>query len=203
MAKPALVERKTQIHHLWDKHHQVLRLIALGNKDKDIAEAVGMTPMMISTIRCSNISKDILSVMRGALDQTTIDIAKEIGNLAPRAVKVLEELMDSENERIQLSAAVDVLDRAGYAAQKNLKVDIHNHVTQADIDDIKRRAVEAGMLALDGPPTPAIVEGEFTTKCEAFGRDSVSNDSEREVRGGDEVGDSANVVADVEIVMEA
>lgn len=85
--------------------------------------------------------------MHAARDIDAVDISQEIKALAPAAVKVLEELMDNDLPNIKLKAAQDVLDRAGFAAVKTIQTaNIHAHLTREDIDDIKKRAKDIGLL---------------------------------------------------------
>ena len=152
MGRPGLLsqgkERKYEIQNLWDKHHQVLRMCALGVDRKDIAARTGLSPTMVSTITNSTLGREALTVMRGTLDKGIIDISQAIHELAPKAVEVLEELLEAENEKVRLTAAMDVLDRAGHAAQKNINLSVTHKVTQEDIEAIKQRAMESGLLAV-------------------------------------------------------
>jgi len=135
---PANGPRKYQIQNIWDIHHRIMQLALIGMKQGDIARELGVSGTMVSYTLNSEVVKRQMAVMRGAADAEALDIAIEIRRLAPIAVKKLEELMNSENERIKLDTAKDVLDRAGYGAAKRL--DISHHLTADDIEQIKERA---------------------------------------------------------------
>lgn len=153
MPRPSLLSqgktRKYEIQNLWDKHHQVLRMTALGVKPAIIAEQIGLSKDMVSAIVNSTIAQDLLRVMRGTLDKATMDVSLAIKELEPKAVQVLEHLLDSESERIRLSAAMDILDRGGHPAQKNVNFTHTHRVSAADLEEIKRRAEAAGLLSGD------------------------------------------------------
>jgi hypothetical protein len=103
---------------------------------------------MVSYTLRSPIVKEQLKNMHAARDIDAVDIAQEIKALAPAAVKVLEELMESELPNIKLKSAQDILDRAGFAAVKTIQTaNIHAHLTKEDIDDIKKRAKDIGLCS--------------------------------------------------------
>ena len=138
------------IKRIWQQHHEVIRLAVLGFKPADIARMTDFTPLMIRNILGSEVVKRQIAVMQGARDAETLDIKAEIDALAPTAIRVLRDIMESEDEsgRNKLAAATDILDRAGYAAPKVIVGDIkHRHglISQEDLDELKRRAREAKM----------------------------------------------------------
>jgi hypothetical protein len=80
-------------------------------------------------------------------DLDAVDVSKEIRDLAPKAVRILDDLMDSELPNIKLGAAKDILDRAGHAAIKTIRTEnLHAHFTAEEIADMKIRAKEVGLL---------------------------------------------------------
>jgi hypothetical protein len=179
MPRPSLIsqgkQRKYEVQHLYDKHHQVLRLTALGTmKPKDIARIVNLSPQMVSNIVNSTIGQDILKVIRGSLDKQLIDISQAIKELAPRAVETISELLESEDARVRLKAATDILDRSGYAAPKNLNISHTHRVSQEDIEEIKRRCMESGLLSTVEIPDAEVqaladgdvVDAEFDDEAE-------------------------------------
>jgi len=137
-------ERKYNIQKLWDIHHEILRLTLLGMKSVDIANLLGITTATVSYTQNSPISKRQLSIMRGARDANTLDVAKTIQELQPKAVQRLSELMESETEAISLKAAMTLLDRGGNAPVQRIQAD-HRHVsfTLDEIQAIKDRAKQA------------------------------------------------------------
>lgn len=136
-----------QIEQMWELHHEVCRLALIGMKQIDIANHLGVSPVMVSYTLRSPLVQRQLNHLKAVRDLEAIDVSKEIQELAPRAVKVLEELMENELPNIKLKAATDVLDRAGHAAVRTLRTEnIHAHFTADEISDIKKRAREVGLL---------------------------------------------------------
>ena len=142
--------RKYQIKSIWDLHHEIMRLAVLGWKPVEIAKQLGVTPQTISNTLGSELVKRQMEVMRGARDSSTVDVLEEIKALAPAALETVENIMRDENSgaRTRLSAAIDVLDRAGYAAPKVIEGRfLSAHLTVEEIEDIKRRAMNAKLIA--------------------------------------------------------
>jgi predicted transcriptional regulator len=139
--------KQYQVEQMWELHHEVCRLALIGMKQVDIATHLGVSPVMVSYTLRSPIVQRQLNQLKAVRDIDAIDVAKEIQALAPRAVRVLDELMDSELPNIKLKAATDILDRAGHAAVRTLRTEnIHAHFTADEISDIKKRAREVGLL---------------------------------------------------------
>ena len=136
-----------QIEQLWDIHHEILRLALIGNKPVEIAAHLGVSPAMVSYTLRSPIAARQLECMHADRDGSAIKVAEEIKKLAPRAVEVLEELLDDPLPNMKLAAAKDILDRAGYAAVRLVKAEVqHSHFTSEEISEIKQRARDIGLL---------------------------------------------------------
>ena len=142
--------RKYQIKSIWDLHHEIMRLAVLGWKSTEIAQQLGCTPETVSNTLGSELVKRQLEVMRGARDSDTIDVLEEIKRLAPTALETIKGVMEDINSgaRTRLTAAIDIMDRAGYAAPKVIEGRFTNvHLTVEEIEDIKRRAQSARLIA--------------------------------------------------------
>jgi predicted transcriptional regulator len=135
------------IEQLWDIHHEILRLALMGNKQIDIARHLNISPVMVSYTLRSPIAAQQLECMHADRNGRAMVIAEEIKKLAPRAVEVLEELLDDPLPNMKLAAAKDILDRAGHAAVRVIKADVqHTHFTSDEINEIKQRAKDIGLL---------------------------------------------------------
>ncbi len=136
-----------QVGHLWEMHHEVIRLIMLGMQNKDIAERLDVTPEHISGIRNSKIVQDRLVLMTAARDVDTIDIAKDILKIAPKSLKLLEDIIGGEGQGkdatigLRARVAESNLDRSGFGAPKKvIGIHAHGHYTGEEIEELKRRA---------------------------------------------------------------
>ena len=132
---------------VWESHAEITRRILLGQKNTVIAEALGCSTQMVSNVRNSPVIQDRLSLMRGARDASAIDIARDIQEFAPEALRLLKEIVlgkgPGENASAALRAKVssDFLDRAGHGAVRK-EQHLHAHLTSEEIEGIKQRALE-------------------------------------------------------------
>jgi hypothetical protein len=117
--------RQYTLQEIQDSHREIARLLVMGVKSVDIADALGVTPAMVSYTKNSPVVK------------------REI---APRALEVMEALMDESNDAIKAKIAADLLDRAGHGAVKNINVhSLSAHLSKDDILEIKNRARQIGL----------------------------------------------------------
>lgn len=141
------------------RHHQILRFHLLGWKNKDIAAHLGVSLMTVTTVVNSSLGRLKTQVMTAELDHTAMEAARRIRQLAPQAVQMVEEIMNSDEApmAIRLSAAKDLLDRAGLAAPK--KVDVNStsvSLSASDLENLKAAALQraaANGLLIDVPAT--------------------------------------------------
>lgn len=140
--------RQYQIQQLWEVHHEVLRRLVLGQKSIEIARDLAITPAVVSYVKNSEVGRRQLSLMRAAADVSVVNITGRIKEIASEAVRVMEAALSEDHPMgIRLKAATDVLDRAGYAAPKVLRTEnYHAHFGAEDIEEIKKRARESGVI---------------------------------------------------------
>jgi len=139
-AKPG--ERKAyQVKNLWSRHNEMLRLKLLGVSNKKIGEILGIRREYVSQVVNSDIAKAKLSVMEGARDAETLDVAIEIKRMIPKALKIYEEILNDEEGRVSMTlkkntADTIVKDLGGYEAPKKVAV---GHFSVEEIEAIKSR----------------------------------------------------------------
>jgi hypothetical protein len=140
-----------QVAEMWDKHHEIARRLVLGiESNTEIAKALGVTAQQVSNVKNSPVVQDKVVVMRAARDATTIDLSKDILEMAPIAIaRMREALEDGTVKGKELSAegilkqANNIIDRE--VGKPTLRVDtrnVHGHFTMDDIDRIKAKARE-------------------------------------------------------------
>jgi hypothetical protein len=143
--------RTWQVSKIWDLHHEIKRRILLGQKNTIIAEALGCTPVTVSNVRNSPIIQDQLAIMQGARDANTVDIAREIQEFAPEALKLLKDIVRGEGVGKNASTALRAkeangfLDRAGHVPIRK-EQHVHAHLTPEEIEGIKERAFKDGPI---------------------------------------------------------
>jgi hypothetical protein len=139
-------ERQYNVKSLWDHHQQMLRLIALGRSNVEIAEAMDCTPQSVSNLRNSPVAKVKLEQLKRTLDEEAVDIGTRIQEFAPVALRLLEDVISGRDPDASISLRAKYaslhLSRAGFGEVKKV-ASINTHLTRDDIEDIKRRAVDA------------------------------------------------------------
>jgi hypothetical protein len=148
--------KKWQVAEMWDNHHEIARRLVLGQKGSDIAKDLGCSEVLISNVKNSPVVKDKLAIMHAARDAGTINLAREIADLAPLAVQKIREAIELGsvngkecNASSILKECNGVLDREmGKAIQRVDTRGVYAHLTGEDLERIKQRAKE---LAPEAP----------------------------------------------------
>ena len=149
-------ERKTfEVDKMWEIHQEIARLLHLGFSNVAIAERLGVTPVMVSYTRNSRVVKDKLELMKGARDADVVDLSISIRKKAPEALRLLEKIIEGDSGALgaepslplRAATAEKWLNRAGYPEQKpNVNLHMHKHYGAEDIERIKQRARDSGMV---------------------------------------------------------
>lgn len=136
---------------MWDLHHEIARRVMLGEKNVNIAEALKIHPQTVSIVKNSPIVQEKISILRGARDADTIDLAKEIKEIAPDALSLLKDIIRGEGEGqgasllLRAKEANGMLARNGFGIPHRVQSEsTHTFLTGEDLERIKRRAITNG-----------------------------------------------------------
>lgn len=174
MATPLATEHSPSYQKLLDnlrkrqpspRVRNALRLYASGavKSKKEAAEAVGLSPQALYTPTMPSLgdtpTRRLMNEIDAALDDKTVDMSRVLAMLSRKAVKKINSLMDnSENEHIQLKAAVDLADRAPETS-KTHKVAVAN--IRMNSDDAKELAAAMVESARARREFAHVAEGDF------------------------------------------
>jgi hypothetical protein len=143
-----------ELGRLNQRHHEVLNLAVLGISNEMIGQAVGLNPAHVSRIVTSELGQQKMALLRGARDMDTVDVAKRIQNLVPKALDIYEKILSEEltpgssphggaNIALQKATADTIMkDFSGHAVPKKVLVG-HAKVTPELLNELK----EAGKAA--------------------------------------------------------
>jgi predicted transcriptional regulator len=136
--------KRWQVSEMWDRHHEVARLISLGYKNTEIAEKLGCTPQSVSMIRNSPVVGEQVGILQGVRDKETVDINKRIRSLVPKCLDVVEECLEDEKVPVSVKAmnAFKLMAVAGHTPPKNHFVQSTHTLRVEDIEAIKERALQ-------------------------------------------------------------
>ena len=144
-------ERKGwQVAQMWESHHEIARRLILGQSNEEIAIDLNCTAQTVSNVRNSPVVQEKLAIMSAARDAGTLELAKEIADLAPLALQRVKEAIENGtvlgkelSGSIILKEANGLLDREiGKPTQRIDTRGLHGVFTLADIERIKERARE-------------------------------------------------------------
>jgi hypothetical protein len=142
------MRKSFQLAELHEKHHEIARRIVVGHKPKEIAKDLGLNYHTVISIKNSPIVQEQIKLLSGARDSDTLDVAKQIRNLAPKCVEVLENILEDEEttQSLKMKASLAILDRAGHSVPKNVNMkSVHAVLSPNDLAVIKERALEIGL----------------------------------------------------------
>jgi transcriptional regulator with XRE-family HTH domain len=152
-------KKKEKVKQLWDRHQRILHRVNLGQGNKEIAQALGVTPQNVSDVRNSKLGRDKLDILRAVADVDNIDAKKRIMEVVPKALDFLEDVIEGKGEGEGASLALRArmadkhLGRAGLGEIKK-SASVTHTLTTDDIERIKIRAAEAarqaGVISVNG-----------------------------------------------------
>ena len=139
-----------QISKMWDNHHEIARLLVLGMSNVEIAERMNCSPQTVSNVRNSPVVQDKLAILHAVRDVATGDLAHEIAEMAPMALKRIREVLETGTVHGQTASAAvimkeanNLLDREmGKAVQRIDSRNVNTTLTTSDLDAIRQRAAE-------------------------------------------------------------
>lgn len=143
-------KRGYDVKQLWERHHAMLREVVIGKTNVQIAEEMGCTPQTVSNVRNSPLAREVIEARRKELDAQTVDMSKQIEEFAPKALRLLEDIITGEIDGASLALRAKYahahLGRAGYGEVKKIQA-LHGKLSRDDIEALKQRAVHAAQNA--------------------------------------------------------
>ena len=147
-------EDKTyQVKQLWDIHHEIIRRLVIGQRSRQIAEDLNITPQTVSNVRNSPIVKRQIQMLQAQRDSEAISLKDRIDEIAPKAIKLLErkiedDLGGDEVTQVGVRAALGTLD---FAVPKRSEIAVKHGVDVTLLEEIKERARKSKMLVEKTP----------------------------------------------------
>lgn len=138
------------LKQLNSKHHEILRLKALGLKTTEVSELTGMGKQQVSNVLNSPIGQQQLSLIQGGRTEKTLDILDKIQEILPTALDVMKNTLNGgtlENtfnmRKLQVETAQTLMEMGGCGPIKRTdNRNVSTHLTGEDmkglIADIKQ-----------------------------------------------------------------
>ena len=134
------------LNQLRSRHREIARLKHQGVAPKEIAARLEMSVATLYQIFADPLFKAHVDSLEDASDGAVISARKILADGAIRAAERIVDMIETPDEKVALSAAKDVLDRSGYAAQ-TANFHAHLHMNSDDIERLKERAKQLGLVA--------------------------------------------------------
>jgi len=143
--------KRWHVNEMWDVHHEIARRLVLGQNNKEVSEALDISPQTVSIVKNSPVVQEHIAILRGARDADTVDLAKEIQEIAPVALSLLKDIINGDNDganasiMLRAKTSENMLARVGHGVPHRVQSEnIHAFLTSKDIEDIKQRAFSSG-----------------------------------------------------------
>jgi hypothetical protein len=107
------------IKKLTTRHMQIMIALVEGSKPCDVSVEFGITESRLSVLRATALWK---SKEEELTKQSLADSLMRINSLRGSAVDALENCLESEDDRVKLASARDILDRTGIKAGAELDI---------------------------------------------------------------------------------
>ena len=147
ISKPVKSGPPSILSKLMPRHYKVLDLMLEGLPFNKIAETVGMTTVQIRNIRNSPTFKHEYAMRKANRDshkdemaaRVHIDQTRELlTQNTLKAAQTIVNLLDSENPKVQLQSAQDLLDRTNYPKSQKLESENKTAVVVLNKEDVSR-----------------------------------------------------------------
>lgn len=118
--------------HFHTRHQLICKLHACGLRNKEIAQALGLTESRVSIILNDPRAAEYIRQMVEEVGDKYLDMHASFRALAPKALKVVTAIMDDDEAPagVRSRNAFELLDRAGYGA-----VEKHSHTVGFELSD--------------------------------------------------------------------
>jgi hypothetical protein len=131
---------------MWDRHKEIARRLLAGDRAVDIATDLGMTQSRLSIIRNSPIFIQHMQSLQVKCDNTAVEVRDRIARCSPKAMDVLEDILDDKHGKydpaLQVKVAHDMLDRDGFGAVQK-SANFSAVITGDDIERLKQRKAQS------------------------------------------------------------
>ena len=147
-----------QLSKLSPRHQQIARLLVSGHTQTEIAQMMGCNKSTICRHSRDPLVLQEVKRLQEKAEAKTVEgvpgVTEKLRNGAHRGLEVLLQILEDPSTQIEMiklkaNVALELLSRAGYGPIKQMAIDqrvLSAHLTAEDIEEIKERAREAGIV---------------------------------------------------------
>ncbi len=158
------LSKSYQPQQLNSRHHEILRRAALGQKQREIAEDMGLSRVTITAVVNSELGRVKIQEITDAADTEATDVIGFCREKSQEAVKLLAKMVDGQvnepppiegmsmvSSSLRFKAATEVLGIAGFGkvARTEGKM-VHGYLGEVGLKIISERARDMGLLESEG-----------------------------------------------------
>lgn len=139
-------QKEWELQRLRGVHFSIIRLHCAGLRNVEIAERLGITSATVTNVLNSEVGRQQIAIIQATRTGTFVETQTHIEELAPVAVLTLGNVLldPAAKHGDKIRAADSLLDRAGF---KQPDRTVHEYLSSDDLEDIKKRARQNGILA--------------------------------------------------------
>lgn len=140
------------------RHKEIARRAVLGQKGVDIARDLGLSPIWVnSLLRHNGEIKEYITELEEGCDRNVADIGGRIKELQPKALELLEKVLEQEQldgvplkPDTRVATAKHVLSMGGNSPiTKATSLNASYSLTSDDIEVLKKRSLDADIIDVE------------------------------------------------------
>lgn len=145
--------RPSPLKRLADRHHQLARLLAGGEKEGVAAMAVGLDGARVSNLKADPLFQELLEYYRGQVNEVYRDLHSHLAAIAIDAAEEIRTRLEENGEKIPLDKLTELVkmgaDRTGFGpATKSTQMNIHVDLA-ARLESARARVAERRQLTIE------------------------------------------------------
>lgn len=156
--------KRFQVEKLWQRHKVICQLAAVGMKQVEIAEQLGISPVTVSYTLRSPLVRHQVELLQAGRDEAAMNLLEQISDMAPKAVALLDVAMDDETQPMptRLHASRELRGWMEFVLPKKREnVSIGALLSLDDIKEIKAEALKAGAVLSAGELTSKVERAQY------------------------------------------
>lgn len=155
-----------ELQKLQVSHEKIVALTAMGMSRKDVATEIDCSVDKVGYVINGAIGGAKLEEIKAAAQLETVDIARNIHQVAEKAIKLMDEVVSGENKEAgikeRLDIAKQVLHMDGFAPVQKQIIDVNRtNAEKIGLDQIRERAAQLHLLSKPVPEAK-VIEADFT-----------------------------------------
>lgn len=143
------------------RHHAIARLLAMGRKNSEIAEALGCSPTTIANLERTPAFQALLLEYMNEMDEAAVSAHARVAILRNMTTDELTERLGTTPDKFKVPELIELLkttaDRTGLGPKMTVENKLNGAISAADLRDLKA----APAVTVIAPASPSEIRGEM------------------------------------------